>query len=152
MTTTRLDSLAREDSQANFNFQISLYASLVVCLVALSFQSYFLFVPFANGVNFLAVMAFLTQIGWLLLVAVPPLLLSKKSANWTGGRVALFIFASTLWTVSTLIIKIYGLVTAGQLWASYLVAYPIMIFVEWILPIFYVVLAVRLARSNRPSL
>jgi hypothetical protein len=61
----------------------------------------------------------------------------------------LLIITSSLWTVSTLIIKIYGLVVFGQFWANYLVVYPILAFLEWVVPVYYVVLAVRLRRYTK---
>jgi hypothetical protein len=123
---------------------------MIVVLTALSFKSYFLFVPFQYGFNLLSTLGFISLIGWLSLTVVPPLMLASRSASWGVGKSVLLIVASSLWTLSTLIIKIYGLATAGQLWASYLILYPILIFVEWILPIYYVVIAIRLAKPRTP--
>lgn len=125
-----------------------MYASLVTALVVLSFRDYFLFVPFANGFNYLSFLGALSELGWILLIAVPPMLLSNKDAKWTSGRKWFFIFVSSLWTIATVLIKIFGLVTTGQLWANYLVVYPVMFFVEWILPLYYVWLAFKLGSKT----
>ena len=139
-----------ETVSPNNYFRTSIYASTIVVLIALSFKSYFLFVPFQYGVNLLSTLGFLSLLGWISLAAVPPLMLASKSSSWGVGKSVLLIIASSMWTLSTLVIKIYGLATAGQLWASYLILYPILIFVEWILPIYYIVVAIRLAKPRTP--
>lgn len=139
--------MAKIDYRAHA-FRVSLYASLITTLVVLSFRDYFLFVPFANGFTYLSFLGALSMLGWILLIAVPPMLLANKDARWSGSRKWLFIFASSLWTFATLLIKIYGLATTGQLWANYLIVYPVMFFVEWILPIYYVFLAIRLGAKT----
>ena len=131
-------------------FRVSLYASVVSVLIILSFRDYFLFVPFRNGFDFLSVMGAISLLGWISLVVVPPLMLANKSARWNGARKWVFIAAVSLWTFATLLIKIYGLAVTGQLWAQYLIMYPALIFIEWVLPIFYISLAFSLAK-NTPS-
>ena len=138
-----------ENSAGMSNFSASVSASLVVVLTALSLKSYFFFVPFETGFNFLSLMAALTLVGWILLVLAPPLLLISSPSKWTSRRTVLLIVSATVWTFATSAIKIYGLVVTGRLWADYLALYPIMIFVEWILPAFYVLLALNLSRQSK---
>jgi hypothetical protein len=128
-------------------FRVSLYASVVSVLIVLSFKDYFLFVPFSNGVDFLSVMGAFSLLGWVSLVVAPPLLLSNQAARWTSSKKWLLVAAASLWTFSTLLIKIYGLAVTGQLWANYLIVYPVLIFFEWVLPVYYVLLAFKLAKE-----
>jgi hypothetical protein len=134
-------------------FRVSLVASLISVLVILSFQSYFLFVPFENGFNFLSLMGAITIVGWVLLIFGPSLVLfgGAKNAPWSLWRSISLIFFGTLWTAATTVIKIYGLAVSGQLWASYWLSYPILLFVEWLLPIYYVLLSIRLLRASSPK-
>ena len=118
-------------------------------MVVLSFRDYFLFVPFKNGVDFLSVMGALSIVGWVLLILGPPFLLANRTVPWGNSRVWLLIATSTLWTFSTLLIKIYGLIAFGQFWGTYLIYYPILFLVEWVLPIFYVAMAFKLRKSEK---
>ena len=140
-----------ESSIGMTNFTTSLFASVVVLLTALSLKSYFFFVPFETGFNFLSLMAALTLVGWILLVAAPPLLLLSPQSKWTSRRTALLIVSASVWTFATTAIKVYGLAISGRLWADYLALYPIMIFVEWILPAAYVLLALSLQKQSKRS-
>ncbi len=149
MTAIRSNGTLTEPASQNQYSRISIYASLLVALISLSFKSYFYFIPFQNGVNLLSILGFFSLAGWVLLAIVPPLLLNSNLSKWSIGKSTMLIIASSIWTLSTLAIKIYGLATVGQLWASYLLLYPILIFVEWILPIYYIVVAVRLAKAKR---
>lgn len=139
-----------EQRSALSNFSASLLASVVVVLTAFSLKSYFFFVPFETGFNFLSLMATLTLIGWIILVTVPPILLAMRS-KWNSRRTALLIVSASVWTFATTAIKVYGLAISGRLWADYLALYPIMIFVEWILPAAYVLLALSLQKQSKRS-
>lgn len=131
MTSFKLDAL-----------KASLIASVVTAFTALSFPQYFLVAPFANGVNLLSWLGFLTTLGIVSLILLPPLFLRRDT--WSKAKTIFFVFFVSLFTLSTALIKIYTLVTMGTVFADYLILYPILFFIEWILPILYVSLAFRL--------
>jgi len=56
-----------------------------------------------------------------------------------------------MWTASTLLIKIYTLISIGQIPYQYLVAYPIMIYFEWIIPILYVYIGWNFYKPGTPQ-
>jgi hypothetical protein len=127
-------------------FRLSLAASLVSALIILSFRQYFFYLPFQNGFNLLSILGFLALLGWISLVIVPPILL-LETENWTLRRHVLFLISVSVWTLSTLAIKIYNLLTFGQIWADYLILYPALFFVEWLLPAYYIYLSLSLRNA-----
>ena len=136
MTLLKLDALTA-----------SVIASVVTALTVLSFPQYFLVAPFASGVNLLSSLGFVSTIGILTLIVVPPLFLARQD-SWSTAKGLTFVFSVTLFTVSTALIKLYTLLTMGRVWAEYLFAYPILFFIEWLIPIFYVILAFKLKRAQ----
>ena len=127
-------------------FKVSIAASAVTALIILSFRQYFFYIPFQNGFDAISTFGFLALLGWISLVVVPPIVLSGAE-KWTTRRHVIFLISVLMWTGSTLAIKIYTLSTVGQIWADYLVAYPALFFVEWLLPGYYVFLAVTLRKT-----
>ena len=137
------------DVSANVSvFFASVMASIVVLLTALTIRDYFLFVPFAEGYDFVSILGAFTLLGWITLTAGPPVItyLAARS-SWDSLKVWLLIVTASIWTVSTTTIKIFGLYAYGAWWGGYLGTYPIMFFIEWILPIAYVVYAWRIRRA-----
>jgi hypothetical protein len=123
----------------------SVIASVVVALTALSFPQYFLIVPFANGVNVLSLLGLATTVGIVALIVLPPLLLRQPN-SWSIAKSMFFLFSVSLYTLSTLLIKLYTLATLGRIWADYLIIYPILFFIEWLLPTVYVIFGLRQIR------
>lgn len=143
-------NLVSQDA-VGFMFVVSLLGSTVVLLTALSFPQYFIFVPFTNGVNLLSFFGAGTLLGWGLLVVGPPLVLRTSIQGWNFSKTLTLVVFVSIYPFFTTAVKVYGLVVLGQLWAEYLVAFPIMIFVEWVLPISYLFLARSLSLQNRLS-
>lgn len=122
-------------------FDISLLISMFVGFIVITFDQYFFFVPFEGGVNVLSVLQALTMVGWIALLAVPPIMFYRDDAIWDNQRFWLFVVAVTTWTVSTALIKLYNLINYGSLYADYLWFYPVFILFEWIIPGVYIWLA-----------
>lgn len=128
-------------------FVVSVFMSVIGATIVLSFQRFFLFVPFSGQVAwFRELFAFLSQVGWVLLLVVPPLLLRKVDA-WSIAKTSALIASATLYPASLLVLKIYFLVSFGDTYAVYLVNFPALFFLEWLLPAFYVTCAVLLRRD-----
>jgi hypothetical protein len=128
--------------------KVSLLISISLFLITLSFKSFFYYVPFANGFNLLSSLQALTVLGWVLLVAAPPLFFST-AMPWSKSKLTLFFVSVSLWTVSTALIKVYTLATLGKIWAEYLTVYPVMIYFEWVAPAFYIWLGVQMYRMSQ---
>ena len=62
-------------------FLTSIVMSITVVSSAVSFPQFFLFVPFVSGVTLLTTLGFLTLLGWVLLAALPPLLLYSSDTS-----------------------------------------------------------------------
>lgn len=135
-----------KELNANF-FRLSIVISTVLFLVTLTFKSYFYFVPFQAGVSLLSILQALTLIGWVLLVAAPPLFFASEY-RWTSKKYYLFLASVLLWTATTFAIKINTLITFGQIFAGYLTTYPVMIFFEWIAPAIYAYIAYKVYRPE----
>ncbi len=127
--------------------RVSILVSVSLFLVTLTFKNFFYYVPFMNGFSILGVFQTLSIIGWIALIAAPPLFFAS-SANWSRSKFALFVASVSTWTGATLLIKIFGLVTVGKLWANYLIVYPVMIYFEWVAPIFYILLGYQVFKSS----
>jgi hypothetical protein len=123
-------------------FQVSVAFSVLTALVILSFPSYFLYLPFQDGFSLFAFLGFTTLLGWIFLVIIPPLFFSS-SAKWSTLKSALFVAGVSLYTLSTLGVKVASLLSIGVFYAEYLVLYPVLIFIEWLLPSFYIYVALR---------
>jgi hypothetical protein len=122
------------------HLQLSILLSISLFFITLTFKSYFYYLPFSQGVSLLAILQFLTLPGWVLLIAVPPLAFASEY-KWTQSKYVFFLVSVSLWTLSTLAIKIYTLATFGQVPYQYLVTFPILFYFEWIVPALYVYLA-----------
>lgn len=106
----------------------------------LSFQSYFIFTPFQNGFGLLSLLQFMTIVGWILLTFGPPMFF-YDSSSWSQNKFILFCVTVSFWTVSVTGIKLYTLFTAGQIFAEYLIRIPLFLFIEWVLPPIYILIA-----------
>jgi hypothetical protein len=115
--------------------------SVLTLLVILSFPSYFLYLPFQDGFSLFAFLGFTALLGWISLVVLPPIFFANPV--WGTGKKVVFIAAVSLYTLSTVGVKWVSLFTIGTFYADYLVIYPVLIFIEWLLPIFYIYVAVR---------
>lgn len=127
---------------------MSCVISLVILATVLSFPQYFIYVPFTNGLNTLSFLGFFALLGWTLLMIVPPLALNPKIKIWRVSHTFLLLVAVLIYPVSTLGVKIVGLVSLQQFWIQYLITYPILFVVEWIFPLIYTGIAVSLSRRH----
>ena len=129
-------------------FRVSLALSVISMLIILSFSEFFIYVPLSGGINLLTLLGLFAFIGWVALVVLPPIffLLIK---NWNLITVTGFITVVTLYTAATFGVKIYSLATMGAIYAQYLILYPALFLVEWIIPGFYIYVALRLYRETQ---
>ena len=123
------------------HLQLSILLSISLFLITLTFKAYFYYTPFSSGIGLLPLLQFLTLCGWIALVAAPPLFLASEY-RWTTLKYWGFLLCVTLWTISTLIIKLNTLINIGTINYQYLTTFPIMIYLEWIVPAIYVYIAV----------
>jgi hypothetical protein len=118
-------------------FWFSLTTSVFLFFVVISFRNYFFFVPnFSRAEKPIAFVQAMTTAGWIALIVVPPLLL-RSQQKWSKFSSSLFLFASLLWPVSTLMIKILNTLYFESPYSDYLAAHPIFILMEYVIPIFY---------------
>lgn len=126
---------------------LSGFVSVAVLATVFSFSQFFLFVPFASGVSLLTVLGFLALVGWVLLVALPPILLFPRARALSDTTAIALGFAVAIYPLSTLAIKLEGLLRSGELWAEYLWAYPILFVIEWVVPGLYIYIAVKIHKD-----
>jgi predicted secreted protein len=129
---------------------LSLSISATCLMVILSFKQYFFFSPFERGLSTYSIILFVSLIGWILLLIVPPILLRNQS-KWSKLKHYSFLVSVSLWTLGTVAVKIYTLVAMGSIWAEYLMVYPILAIIEWVVPAFYVLLAFRLRKNAKAA-
>jgi hypothetical protein len=130
------------------HYDMSVLASVFVVGVVLTFPSYFFFTPFQAGFNVLSILQFLTMLGWISLIATPLVMFRRDQVVWERSRFYIFSILVSLWTISTVLIKIYNYVNFGDMFADYLWVYKIFIVFEWLLPAFYIWLAADLLDPN----
>lgn len=136
---------------------MSVLSSVFVVGVLLTFPNYFFFMPFQNGFNALTLLQLLTILGWISLLVTPLVMFRSEEMLWSKNRFYIFTILVSLWTISTLLIKIYNYANFGTWFADYLWVYKIFIVFEWLLPAFYIWLASDLLdpadkpiKRNRP--
>lgn len=118
------------------HLQLSVILSVMAFSVTLSFPDYFYYLPFTSGVTFLSILQFFMIVGWILLIALPPLFLASEY-KWSRSKYAMFMFSVSLWTLSTFLIKVNTFVSFGVVNVRYLTTYPVMIFFEFVIPAIY---------------
>jgi hypothetical protein len=128
----------------------SVALAIIMALAILSFRQYFFYVPFANGFNAISFLGFCALIGWLALLLMPPTLLSMTK-TWSTAKSVLLMISVLVYPVSTTFVKIYTLSTYGKIWAQYLALYPILAFIEFVVPAFYIIVAVSLNRRLKAA-
>lgn len=130
-------------------FIVSLVSSAVYIATILSFPQYYVFNPFAaSGLTGLAILQSLSLLGYGLLTAVPPILLRPTNKVWRSIDTLTLIVVLAIHPIATLGIKIYGILTFGQLWTEYLIAFPILFLVETVLPGIYLAIALKMNKSS----
>ena len=129
---------------------LSIALATFIALAIMSFRQFFFYVPFENGLTVSTFLSFMAMLGWVSLVLAPPILLSLKS-GWTSAKSNLLIAAVLIYPVATTSVKIYTLSTYGRIWAQYLAQYPILFFIEFLVPAIYVIVAINLKRRNSHS-
>jgi len=129
-------------------FAVSLAISVFGVAVILSFSNFFFQVPFQGRfAPFREVFAFVSQIGWVLLLLVPPIML-RKIRNWSASKSIILISSVIIYPASLLVLKIYFTITFGNAYAGYLLNFPALFLLEWVVPAFYVICAVMLRRTR----
>jgi uncharacterized membrane protein len=129
-------------------FRVSLALSVISMLIILSFSEFFIYVPLSGGISLLTLLGLFAFIGWIALVVLPPIFLLLIK-NWNLIAVIAFISVVSLYTAATFAVKIYSLATMGAIYAQYLILYPALFLVEWIIPAFYIYVALRLRRATQ---
>ena len=129
------------------NFRVLSYGiSLVLTLVCLTFIPFFFSDPFQSGINPLTVTQFISGLGWILLVLVPPIILAI--GRWNGFTKTSFLIAALLWPVTLIAIRIILGIQLGNPYLGYLITYPIFIFTDVLVPAIYALLWVRMNKKN----
>jgi hypothetical protein len=129
-------------------FAVSLAISVFGVAVILSFSNFFFQVPFQGRfAPFREVFAFVSQIGWVLLLLVPPIML-RKIRNWSASKSIILISSVIIYPASLLVLKIYFTITFGNAYAGYLLSFPALFLLEWVVPAFYVICAIMLRRTR----
>lgn len=131
------------------NFRnLSYLVSLVLVLVCLTFFGFFFNDPLQTGATALTVTQLVSEFAWVILIIVPPLLLSIN--NWNAFTKTALLGAAIFWPVTLVTIRILLLAELGNPYLGYLVTYPIFIFTDILVPAAYVWTWVMVIKESRP--
>ena len=116
---------------------LSVLTSVYTVFIVLSFREFFFFIPnFSRPYPVIAFVQVLTALGWIALVALPPLAL----LNWSRlGRLApaMVLIGALVWPISTLMIKALYLAFYGNPFMGYLGEHPLFLLMEYGIPAMY---------------
>jgi hypothetical protein len=134
--------------QRGISYQkLSMIISVVLLLHTLALLPFFVFNPFAAGVDAVAVLQFASQVGWIFLVVIPPVALWGMRRHYRLSR-SLLLFSALLWPVSLLLVRVVFAVTQQPVSFSYLYEFPMFVFSDVITPVIYVLVWRALSRKN----
>lgn len=119
----------------------SYVASAIAILTVLSFPQFFIFFPLETGLDFLSMARLVMLIGLALLILLPPLAFRVEPQHWVDLQRLAFLTGIWLYTASTVAIKVYGLIVSGQWWVGYWVISPVLLFLEFLLPVVYTLMS-----------
>jgi hypothetical protein len=141
------DKVETTRSECSFSL-LSVFTSIYVLFIVLSFREYFFFVPdFSRPYPEIAFVQVFTALGWIFLIVLPPLALAKWS-SWRKGAPRLFLLGALLWPLSTLTIKGLYLLHYGNPLIGYLGVHPIFLMMEYGIPALYLYIW-KVKRSQR---
>jgi hypothetical protein len=127
---------------------ISQLVSIVLILIVVSFKDYFFFVPdFSTGITVISVCQIFSSIGWVFLICIPPILISRTTV-WDKEASRNFLVSVLLWPVATTLIKIFTFITYKVWVVQYLFNYPIFFFMDFIVPILYIILWLKMRDTD----
>jgi hypothetical protein len=116
---------------------ISVLTSIYIVFIILSFREYFFFIPnFSRPYPVIAFVQVLTALGWISLIALPPLAL----LNWSRlGRLSstMLLIGALVWPLSTLTIKALYLSFYGNPFIGYIGDHPLFLLMEYGIPALY---------------
>jgi len=116
---------------------ISVLTSIYIVFIVLSFREYFFFIPnFSRPYPVIAFVQVLTALGWISLIALPPLAL----LNWSRlGRLSstMLLIGALIWPLSTLTIKALYLSFYGNPFIGYIGDHPLFLLMEYGIPALY---------------
>lgn len=125
---------------------ISAINSVLLVLIALSFSKYFFFAPSATNPT-LAVFQVIYLTGWILLAALPPVVLLFVA---NPGRLvkSLLIAAVSIFPFAAIADHITLAASYGDPYLGYLVNYPILFVSHAVIPVIYILI---FSLMNEPS-
>jgi hypothetical protein len=132
-----------KDIQIKQAAQISMLIGIVLVLMTLTFMKFFFFNPFLGGFNILGVFQFVSIIGWIALVLVPPVILNLRR-TFTKNMSLILLIATFIWPAAVVLIRITLLIEVGNPYLTYLVQYPLFLFSDIVVPVIYFVIWKRL--------
>jgi hypothetical protein len=116
---------------------VSALTSIYILFIVLSFREYFFFIPnFSRPYPIIAFVQVLTALGWISLIALPPIALMNWSRLGRFGPILLLVGA-LIWPVSTLMIKALYLSFYGNPFIGYIGDHPLFLLMEYGIPALY---------------
>lgn len=124
----------------------SVLSSAVLVLMTWTYSKFFFFDYFYSEAPGLIVAQIAALVSWFVLILVPPVAVSigglpVRASAW------LLIVSGGLRFVAQLWVHVVLLNLTGNFYADYLVAYPLFLFSDLLLPILYVIVGFRKLRS-----
>ena len=118
------------DRFLTFNYCVLI--SVFSLLVTLSFKRFYFFNPFEFGFTVLGAFQTMLLIGWIIIL-IFPLLISQQ----VKLRSIILYPLILIFPISWILIRITLLISFGELRVNYLFNYPIFIFTDIFVPIYY---------------
>ncbi len=116
---------------------ISTLTSIYILFIVLSFREFFFFTPnFSRPYPVIAFVQVLTTLGWISLIALPPLALLNWSRLGRYGS-SILLFGALIWPFSTLTIKALYLTFYGNPFIGYMGDHPLFLLMEYGIPALY---------------
>lgn len=107
--------------------------AMALFLISLTFLGFFFSDPLHSGVTGLALVQFIAQFAWVLLVVGPAVLISLPV--WNKAVSIGFLVVTFLWTAILIIIRLLLLIQTGDPYLGYLFTYPVFIFTDILAPL-----------------
>ena len=121
-------------------------SSLVLVLMTWTYSGFFFFDYMYSGNPIVIAFQILALVSWVILIAVPVMAGALTSKERLAGMLLFYSGAARIG--AQLILHIVLAAVSGRFYADYLVNYPLFLFADLALPVFYIVVGRRVWKDS----